>query len=314
MKTTVLLLLLAWGLFGAGTLAQDDPTPTPAEPVPCAECHLDFHAAWQGGVHAIAYDRASFQDAYQASGEDPACLNCHTTDYQPALGHYTPNIQCEACHGETPADHPPADFIVNTSADTCGDCHTATFEEWENSLHAFTEDMGAVGCATCHNPHGQDLRFDTVDQVCLNCHQNNEENTHPYAESYVHLTHNEVQFEEVEVTCASCHMYTQPIDELHNLPDHTMHVETRPCTDCHEEVAELGLSLRLVDVDAAIAEERDDLRVQVSQLEEDLAEAQHADDPAPNYVQLTQGLIIGLGLGITFLILRRGNNGNNATS
>lgn len=318
MKHLLTITICSVFLLFAGTSAvlayQDEPEPPPAdgEVQTCGECHLDYHAAWATGVHAIAYDRASFQDAWVAEDNDPACLSCHTTDYQPALGEYIENIQCEACHGHTPENHPPETFIVDTSADTCGDCHLSTFDEWEHSLHAFTDDMGTVGCATCHNPHGQTLRFDTVNGLCINCHKNNEENTHPYAETYIHVTHNEVAFEGVEVTCASCHMFNNQMDELHQLANHTMETTTVPCVECHETVAELGLSELVGNVDVALAEERDALQIRVADLEATLAETETEETGGTNFVQLTQGLIVGLGLGLTFLfVTRRRNTGES---
>ncbi len=283
----------------------------------CGECHLDYHAAWEQGVHAIAYTRESFQEAWAAEDNNPECLQCHTTSYQPARGEYhAENIQCEACHGLNPASHPPEVFVVQTDAGTCGDCHTPTFDEWQNSMHAFSEDMGAIGCATCHNPHGQTVRFETVDELCINCHKDNPDHSHPYTETYVHVTHNEIEYEEVNVTCASCHMYNKHHDELHQLPDHTMDVETIPCTDCHETLSETGDFDTLLAVDLELAEERDALRMQVHELEAELetTAGELETQSGTDYVQLTQGLIIGLGVGMTIIyaFLRRmnGRNGN----
>lgn len=312
--SVLLLVSLPAALAQDDTVVDDTGVDEDHSGESCGECHVDYHAAWATGVHSIAYDRASFQDAWATEGNDPACLSCHTTDYRPATGEYIENIQCEACHGENPANHPPEPIVINTRAEICGDCHESTFDEWEHSLHAFTEDMGAIGCATCHNPHGQTIRFETTDALCLNCHQNNPENTHEYAESYVHITHNEIDYEGVEVTCASCHMYNREIDELHGLADHTMTVETVPCTDCHEAISLTGASPLLVDIDTALAEERDELRTQVGELETELAELQgSASEPqGTNFVQLTQGLIIGLGVGITlFWVLRRREDSND---
>jgi predicted CXXCH cytochrome family protein len=274
---------------------------------PCAECHLDYKAVWETGVHAIAYDRESFQEAWAATDNDQECLICHTTDYQPHDGSFlAENVQCEACHGQNEANHPPQEFVVNRAPDACGDCHTTTFDEWRRSPHAFTEDMGTVACSTCHNPHGQTLRFEETNELCLNCHQS-------APNTYVHLTHNEVDYENVEVTCASCHMYRSPDDEHHEIPDHIMSVETVPCTDCHEALSIQGNVPLLVDVDAALAEERDELREQVTELEAVLENQLGVEaEGGVDFVQLTQGLIAGLGIGLTaaWVILRRENDGN----
>ncbi len=275
----------------------------------CGECHLDHKAAWETGVHAIAYDRASFQDAWAEADHNPDCLQCHTTNYHPNTGQYdAENIQCEACHGQNPPNHPPETLVVNTEAEMCGDCHTSTFAEWEHSPHAFTEDMGAIGCATCHNPHGQTLRFDTVNDLCLNCHES-------APNTYVHLTHNEIDIEGVDVTCASCHMDVNPQgDDIHHLPNHEMTVETDACTNCHEALSASGNVPLLVDVDTQLAEQRDALRQQVEELQAQLeAVSQEAEKTSgTDYVQLTQGLILGLGLGITIIwVIMRRDNGNN---
>jgi predicted CXXCH cytochrome family protein len=284
----------------------EDPQPLPRDPdyKSCGECHVDIHAAWASGVHAIAYDRPSFQQAWHDMNQERECLSCHVTGYQPATTRYwQENIQCEACHGLTPDNHPEEPFVLTRSADKCGDCHTLTFDEWEHSLHAFTPDMGAIGCATCHNPHGQQIRLDgDINQLCLNCHQAD-------TTSYVHLTHNEVDIEGVDVTCASCHMYQREPDELHKLSDHTMYVGTVSCTDCHQEISLTGASPILIDVDAALAEERNILRMQVDELQTRLAQLEEEESTGIDFIRLTQGLIIGLGLGITVLwvLMRRGN-------
>lgn len=274
----------------------------------CGECHLDYHAAWATGVHSIAYDRASFQAAWQEGGSDPECLTCHVTNFRPATGEYfAPNIQCEACHGLTPANHPPEPLRIDRSADMCGDCHDISFFQWERSAHAFTPDMGAVGCATCHNPHGQQIRLGDINTLCLNCHAQD-------VTSYVHLSHNEIEYEGVDVTCASCHMYQEFPDELHQLSDHTMYVGTVSCTDCHQQISLTGVSPLLVDLDTALAEERNQLRAEVQELETRLAatQARVSETRTADYVQLAQGIIIGLGVGIVlvWVLMRRGNDEN----
>ena len=274
----------------------------------CADCHVDYQDAWATGVHASAYDDPVFQDAWADSNNDPECLTCHTTLYQPHDGSFLDtNIHCEACHGLNPADHPPAELAVNRNTSACGDCHTDTFAQWQHSPHAFTEDMGTVACSTCHNPHGQTLRFDSVDALCLNCHE-----TAP--NTYVHLTHNEVDFEGVEVTCASCHMDDVPaVDDMHHIPDHTMHVETKSCTRCHEALSAEGNVPLLVPVDEALAAQRDELRTQVNELQAELeATAEVEPTTHANSIRLTQGLVAGLGFGIvmTWVLMRRATAGN----
>jgi hypothetical protein len=148
----VLVAVLA-GLGNTPTpvLAQGGPEDHSSQP--CAECHLDYKSLWATGAHAIAYERESFQAEWARNNNDPDCLLCHTTNYQAHDGTYlAENIQCEACHGLNPASHPPAPFIINRAPSACGSCHTATFEEWRRSPHAFTEDMGTVATRPPRTP------------------------------------------------------------------------------------------------------------------------------------------------------------------
>jgi hypothetical protein len=112
-------------------------------------------------------------------------------------------------------------------------------------------------------------------------------------------------------------MYRSPDDPIHQIPDHVMSVETTPCTACHEALSIQGNVPLLVDVDTALAEERDRLRTQVSELETALEVQAETPVAGTSYVQLTQGLIVGVGLGLTlFWVLGRrpgaGNGNSNA--
>jgi predicted CXXCH cytochrome family protein len=316
-----LLAAVAYGFLAEQPTVQADPLgqggPEDHTGQSCAECHVDYEAAWATGAHSVAFTRESFQEVWTEFENDPECLQCHTTNYVEATHTITAeNVTCEACHGENPANHPPAEFVVNRAPSACRNCHTGTFAEWRRSQHFFTEDMGAVGCATCHNPHGQTLRFETVDELCLNCHES-------APNTYVHLTHNEVDFGDIEVTCASCHMFRQQglgdgtNDDVvgHNIPDHTMDVETVPCTTCHEDLSGTGDFPALVDVNTEIAEERDALREEVSTLQNELATIEAEPEVDSTAIRLTQGLIVGLGIGITitWVLIRResGSKDNN---
>lgn len=303
---TILILVLIPAL---PALAQEE-TPDPvAEPQTCGECHLDYHVEWQTGAHATAYDVQSFQEAWVSEGRDPDCLSCHTTGFQPATGDYLmENIQCEACHGVTPADHPPATFEVSTGAEICGDCHTGTFDEWERSLHAFSPDMGAIGCATCHNPHGQTLRFETVNATCTNCHNEEAEDLPPYASSYVHVTHQDAMVDGEDMTCSACHMNEMQRDDLHMIADHSMVVSTTPCNTCHESMANMVAfspddTVDMPDAEVTPAVEPESDSAEAATVEDDTET--HDTEEETDFVELTQGLILGLGLGLTLLLISR---------
>jgi hypothetical protein len=95
--------------------------------------------------------------------------------------------------------------------------------------------------------------------------------------------------------------------------DHTMVVDTHACNQCHEELERTGVWAELVGTDQQVVIERDSLRQQVATLE-----SKESEDKKVNFVQLIQGLVFGLGIGIVILLillprLTRGN-GNNEDS
>ncbi|GIL11466.1 MAG: hypothetical protein BroJett038_01860 [Chloroflexota bacterium] len=306
--------LLFLAIIGAASVALAAPpnqeatpeAPAAAQPLTegetCGDCHLDVHTKWATGVHAIAFSRESFQQAWAEQNHAGDCLQCHTTNYEPPTGVYlAENIQCEACHGLTPANHPPEPVEVRTDAGICRDCHAPTFAEFRHSKHAFPAEHEALGCATCHDPHGQTLRLESVDSLCLECHETAPEN-------YIHVTHRSMQTELFALDCASCHMFNIQRDELHELPIHDMLVDTVPCTNCHQQMAQTGQFSILGNVSAAA--ERTQLRAQVEALEVQL---QATAPAAGSAAQVVEGVIIGLLVGIVGVaaIWRGGRRGKN---
>ena len=100
----------------------------PAEPAQdCQECHLDVSEHWSHSPHAHAFDDEVFQDRWVGLGEPDECLVCHTTDFQQSTGEFAAEgVQCEACHGEASADHPPEPVPIKADTEYCGICHTTT--------------------------------------------------------------------------------------------------------------------------------------------------------------------------------------------
>lgn len=115
------LLIALIGAAAVGVSAQEGTAvPTPEPGPDCAECHIDVVQTWQSSTHAQAYHNTDFQTAWQAQGGDVQCLNCHTTGFVPFTGSFDqPGITCSACHGSTPANHPPKDArTYRTDVDT----------------------------------------------------------------------------------------------------------------------------------------------------------------------------------------------------
>lgn len=198
---------------------------------------------------------------------------------------------CTDCHG---AHHiQSAENRPELVAGVCGDCHETTLAEWQVSPHA---DMGPLGCATCHNYHAQTLRVgESSTELCLNCHGD-------MPDVYPHETHINATS---EVACADCHMYTGSDDDLAQTistldmasTGHSMMMDTAPCTTCHAEMTESGewadiLNARFDGAPAAAEA--------VTPADE---EAHAADAGTGNLRFVLQGLLAGLGLGITFTIV-----------
>jgi len=248
----------------------------------CAECHLDIVAYWQTSPHALAYHNEAFQSAWHDQGGDANCLKCHTTGYSPRTQTYAQmGVTCEACHGQTPLLHPGEPVPLQPATEVCADCHTTTFTEWELSGHGEAEHA----CSVCHNPHPQQIRFETSTQLCLDCHQE--------SPSYVHVSH-------TEQACTDCHWHRGYANTQEHIitgdlmyTGHDSAVETLACTDCHANTSEGYAQARAV----LLAQRHGvDAQIHISELE---AEADNMRAQGQNHaaVQLIQGLLAGLFVG-----------------
>jgi hypothetical protein len=272
---------------GADSFPHDQPTPpdersyTLGAVSMCVSCHADQVAELEMGLH---------EEAIRAGNRSAAvCTDCHGAhDVQPVV--------------EEP------DLI----AGVCGDCHTSTLEEWRVSAHV---DIGPLGCATCHSPHSQRLRAgNTPSELCINCHED-------MPDIFTHVTHVGSEM----VNCTDCHMYTPTQPDtvavaltVATMPTgHTMRMDTTPCTTCHEQLVSSGEWDRLVAARPAAETAPPDesaLTVDIAPGAE-LAAAE-AVTAQSSVVPLIQGLILGLGFGVTFaaVFITRGNRVRSQTT
>ncbi|MEW5959043.1 MAG: cytochrome c3 family protein [Chloroflexota bacterium] len=156
-----LTALLSFVLSGAVSAAP----PVGAET--CAECHQEETEAWQDSPHAHA-------------------LN--------AQGHEL-GATCENCHGPYVEDHPATDVMqLAVDSSSCQECHTSTFQQWEQSIHA----QNGVQCIGCHLSHSQEFRLSDED-LCAACHRERLDTAHGQA----------------DVSCIDCHLSaTNPHEEV----------------------------------------------------------------------------------------------------
>jgi len=318
-------------------------TPPPVEPSSdnsyCVVCHSQpgrVMTLEDGSVLDLYVNPTTIADSVHSN---LGCVDCHGKNTFPHSGPSPKSVRaytveaaqlCSGCHNELLADSAHLEKLAagNLQAATCVDCHGAhdipatenhptlvagvcsdchedTLVEWNESPHA---NMGSLGCAVCHLPHGQQLRIENTNALCLNCHK-------VPGEIYIHAKHLESEY---EVSCVNCHMALDPDIEQVTTgiepTDHRMVVQTLSCNQCHEELEESGVWAQLVDTNEEVIIERDALREQITQLEEQLSD-QNASGGDVDYVQLIQGLIVGLGIGIVIILilvprLSRNSNGN----
>lgn len=224
------------------------------------------------------------------------CTSCHVTQGEDlTMGLHAQAISegnleaavCTDCHG---AHHiQSAESFPDLVAGVCGDCHENTYDEWIISDHA---DIGPLGCATCHDHHAQTLRVgETSTDLCINCHSE-------MPDFHAHNVHLEI---ENPIACADCHMYREDTTELISVMEldstgHSMLMDTTPCTTCHEQLVESG------EWDQIISD-----RYGASAAETTVDEVREPEEPeeeeTDNTVSILQGLLVGLGLGVTFTIV-----------
>ena len=240
------------------------------------------------------------------------CINCHA-DQVDALQHGLHEqaiargndaaAVCTDCHGSH--DIRPVAQFPELVAGVCGDCHETTLTEWRTSAHV---DIGPLDCATCHSPHTQQMRGGlSVNELCMNCHKEVPDN-------FAHTQH---LSDENPVGCYECHMYV-PTEFAGVLTEtigvstaavpvstgHTFNVVTAACDTCHEELVTSGEWERLRG------------ETPVSTVASTTPEAVEPEAAPTSNVQLLQGLILGIGFGLTgaAIFISRGNRRTEPTA
>jgi predicted CXXCH cytochrome family protein len=258
----------------------------------CVDCH---------GKNSFPHSGPTPDDQRQYSLTGiTMCIGCHTQQadelqhglHEQAIARgNTSAAVCTDCHGAH--DIRPVASFPELVAGVCGDCHETTLVEWRSSPHV---DIGPLDCATCHSPHTQAIRSGSnTTELCINCHKE-------MPEVWVHSQHTDV---DPAVECAECHMYQLQGEQAEAvtvaaLPSaestgHTMAVETVPCTTCHAELAQT-VALEATPQPAVEGPPTEPVE-------------QVAEDGTGGFIQLFQGLILGLGFGATIaaVFVARGN-------
>jgi len=214
-------------------MAQEEEPPSTPKVKDCGECHLDIANEWSHSPHAHAFDDPYFQERWESMGMPGDCLSCHTTNYQASTGEYAAEgVYCESCHGVASENHPPEVIPVKADTEYCGSCHTTTLSEWRKTGHAAV----GVGCMDCHDPHSQQNLFEDSDEMCINCHQEEEMG------DYLNDLH--VQ---KDIGCVDCHALVIPPEVTPNdgiVPTgHAFDITPGTCVACHTDALHAGFSL-----------------------------------------------------------------------
>lgn len=295
----LLSMLITTGMvFASPSMEEGDPMDH-ADGQDCRECHLDITESWSHSPHAHAYDDPVFQERWTAMGEPDNCLACHTTNYMSSTGEYSAEgVVCESCHGNPPADHPPQVVPIKADTDYCGSCHTTTLSEWRTTGHAAAD----VDCMDCHDPHSQKALFEDPDEMCLNCHT--EDDMGVYLED-IHV--------QKDIGCVDCHALVIPPEVP---PDdgivptgHSFDITPATCVACHTDALHAGFSLpgyengtngaeeaaETDDVEEEVVQEEAAREVEVSP--EQKIQALETALANRNFTTLFQGGVVGLVLG-----------------
>jgi predicted CXXCH cytochrome family protein len=210
-------------------------SPQQQQPNTCLGCHPKFNEALMGGAHGHATSDPLFDQMWTDQGKPGACLVCHVTGYDPALGTWkTDGVSCEACHTDVPADHdtdPVTNPVsVDRTSDLCGRCHSGdrfNLLEWQTSTH-FQRDMT---CTVCHDPHSATLKTVQGQEetgpsaLCINCHSE-------VSMNFPYTKHNQAG-----VSCVDCHLrhFETGVNDIHALPDHSFTASIATCSSCHAD-------------------------------------------------------------------------------
>ncbi len=130
----------------------------------CSSCHVEQFREWSGSPHALAYQNAAFQEAYNEQGGEE-CLGCHApleirqADAVGRLFNREEGVTCISCHLSDGRMHGPHkssalfqphpvqeedDFYLGV--EICAGCHGETYDEYR-VLAAKKE---VRSCLECH--------------------------------------------------------------------------------------------------------------------------------------------------------------------
>jgi hypothetical protein len=214
------LFAIPFGLASVAFVHADAPLQGTLQDDECQECHTGVYHAWLDSAHGNSVSDPAFLESWESKGQPRECLACHTTGYDPASDTFkAAGVNCEACHGVFPGNHPQAPMPSDRSANLCGSCHTETLFEWQVSKHR----QANLSCVGCHGQHSTSLKTEDASELCASCHRDR-------ASNFAHSAHSQQGMD-----CADCHLgpLNGEAGEGHAVRDHSFHVKLSTCNECH---------------------------------------------------------------------------------
>ena len=200
----------------------------------CLECHTTGYNSKLDNYEAREVQCEECHGPGDTMNKDTSpelCGKCHSGPY-PTYDEWVDSgpshgeAKCSSCHNEHSLD-----FVFDTPAETCDQCHESHVEEMEETLH----ELNGVDCAVCHmiveeadfysgKPAKTGHGFNPLEQEfdCVSCHD------------IVLEKHDKLG--EGALACLNCH------GEIHELKLKLINTEVYPinesvalCAQCHNE-------------------------------------------------------------------------------
>lgn len=272
----------AWCIFGLACttmehrFAQPAPAAVPGATLvgnaSCSQCHeetvtafaLNPHARMRGdsnhsceSCHGPASKHLKSDGEAIAMPNDASCLQCH--DSHGAKGakktggwgyssHAMVGVGCTDCHsghGHTPKLLKEANQFrvqnMDATSAMCSSCHQDAFARTAMPHHHPIRE-GAMGCTSCHDPHGNSQRqLLAQNESCVKCHQAQQG---PFSHEHQPVVENcttchnphgspfpKMASQAQPMLCLQCHSLT--LNRHNNILGKVSPAALRDCTSCH---------------------------------------------------------------------------------
>ncbi len=171
----------------------------------CISCHNPHGSDNKSLVRDVMHEpfKKGCNDCHGKESLDmDTCLKCHETitkHLNTTHSHITQIDRngCIICHAPHAGD--TKSLLKGKIESICRDCHTGTFEKYEESIHRH-KDFAA--CTNCHDVHGSNqwamLKGDG-NKACVSCHETQGQFTHPVGDTIRDPRTKQI------VSCVSCH-------------------------------------------------------------------------------------------------------------